>query len=111
MGFPHYQHSFPQFYTSLRHKKLTYQQFLQFIKKLLPTGLRPSACLTALLGSMILAFGLYHIHSLSGVTEGGILGLTLLLEHWFDISPAVSGLILNTLCYLIGWRVLGADFI
>ncbi len=86
-------------------------EFLQFIKKLRPTGLTLSACLTALLGSMILAFGLYHIHSLSGVTEGGILGLTLLVDYWFGISPAVSGLILNTICYLIGWRVLGSKFI
>ncbi|MBQ9938621.1 MAG: hypothetical protein IJO96_03720, partial [Oscillospiraceae bacterium] len=30
-----------------------------------------------LLGSAILSFGLYNVHELSGVTEGGILGLTL----------------------------------
>lgn len=65
----------------------------------------------ALLGSAVLAFGLYHIHSLSGVTEGGVLGLTLLLHHWLQISPAVSGLILNAACYLFGWRVLGKDFV
>ncbi len=64
-----------------------------------------------LLGSGILAFGLYHIHSVSGVTEGGSLGLTLLLDHWFGISPAISGLVMNALCYGLGWRVLGKDFI
>ncbi len=64
-----------------------------------------------LLGSGILAFGLYHIHSVSGVTEGGSLGLTLLLDHWFDISPAVSGLVMNVVCYGLGWRVLGKRFI
>ncbi len=64
-----------------------------------------------LLGSGILAFGLYHIHSVSGVTEGGSLGLTLLLDHWFDISPAISGLVMNVLCYGLGWRVLGKRFI
>ena len=36
--------------------------------------LKPRYCLAALLGSTILAFGLYNIHSLSGVTEGGVLG-------------------------------------
>ena len=56
----------------------------------------------SLLGSAILAFGLYHIHSFSGVTEGGILGLTLLLHHWFGFSPAVSGLVLNLCCYYLG---------
>ena len=37
--------------------------------------------------------------------------MTLLLDHWFHISPAVSGFILNFLCYAIGWRSLGKDFI
>jgi len=68
-------------------------------------------CCTALLGSAILAFGLYHIHSLSGVTEGGQLGLTLLLQHWFQVSPALSGLVINILCYLFGWKTLGKTFL
>lgn len=72
---------------------------------------KPGKVLLALLGSAILAFGLYHIHSLSGVTEGGVLGLTLLLHHWFHISPALSGLLLNAACYLFGWRVLGKNFV
>lgn len=62
-------------------------------------------------GSAILAFGLYHVHSFSGVTEGGVLGLTLLLHHWFRISPAVSGFILNFICYILGMKVLGKKFI
>ena len=73
-------------------------------------NIRPLRCLAAALGSVILAFGLYHIHSFSGVTEGGVLGMTLLLERWLRISPAVSGLILNALCFLFGWRVLGREF-
>ena len=43
--------------------------------------------LFVILGSAILAFGIYHIHSVSGVTEGGVLGGILLIEHHFDISP------------------------
>lgn len=73
--------------------------------------LKPKKCLLALLGSAILAFGLYNVHALSGVTEGGVLGMTLLLHHWFGISPAVSGLILNVVCYGMGWRLLGKEFI
>ena len=68
-------------------------------------------CIAALLGSGILAFGIYEIHAVSSVTEGGVLGLTLLLDHWFGISPAVSGLILNLLCYAFGWRMLGKTFL
>lgn len=65
----------------------------------------------SLLGSLILAFGLYHIHSISAVTEGGVLGLSLLLDHWLDLSPAFSGLIFNALCYLLGWKLLGKQFL
>lgn len=65
----------------------------------------------ALLGSAILAFGLYNVHALSGVTEGGVLGMTLFLRHWLGVSPAVSGLVMNAACYLMGWRLLGREFI
>lgn len=70
-----------------------------------------SSVLLLLLGSAILAFGLYNVHSVSNVTEGGILGLTLLLEYWFDISPSVSGFVLTALCYLLGWKLLGKRFL
>lgn len=73
--------------------------------------LKPRKCVLALLGSAILAFGLYNIHALSGVTEGGVLGMTLFLHHWFHLSPAWTGLIMNTACYFMGWKLLGKDFI
>ncbi len=73
--------------------------------------IRLSSCIIAFFSSAMLAFGLYNIHSLSGVTEGGILGLTLLMEHWFGISPSISGMVLNLLCYLMGWKFLGRKFI
>ena len=62
-------------------------------------------------GSFILAFGLYNIHSQSGVTEGGLLGLILLLDHWFGLSPSISSLVMNAACYVLGLRVLGWSFI
>ena len=64
-----------------------------------------------ILSSGFLAFGLYNVHSISGVTEGGILGFTLLLEHHFGISPSVSGFILNAICYITGWKILGKSFL
>ena len=73
--------------------------------------LKISNCLILLAGSIIQAVGIYNIHSLSNVTEGGVLGLTLLLQHWFQISPAISSLVLNLVCYAIGWRTLGKEFI
>lgn len=74
-------------------------------------GVKWQSCLWVLLGSAILSFGLFEIHSRSGVTEGGGLGMTLLLDHWFQISPAISGFIFNMVCYVAGWRVMGRQFI
>lgn len=65
----------------------------------------------AFLSSAIQAFGMYNIHALADITEGGVLGATLLLEYCFSISPAVSGFLLNALCYLFGWKTLGKEFI
>ena len=73
--------------------------------------IRLSECISLILSSTFLAFGLYNIHSFSGITEGGILGLTLCFQHWLDISPAISGFVLNIFCYIFGWRTLGKRFI
>ena len=64
-----------------------------------------------MLGAGILAFGMFNIHSRCAVTEGGILGLTLLLQHWFNITPGITGIILDITCYLIGLKMLGKDFL
>ena len=74
-------------------------------------SLTPKSVILSLLGSIILAFGLYHIHSFSGVTEGGQLGLALLLNHWFQLSPAITTAFINAVCYWIGWKNLGKPFI
>ena len=53
-------------------------------------GISLKSCITAICSSTFLAFGLYNVHALANVTEGGVVGLNLLLEHWFSISPAIS---------------------
>lgn len=73
--------------------------------------LKLSNCLIAFFSAAFQAFGMYHIHSLSQVTEGGVFGLILLLQHWFSLSPAISSLVLNALCYLLGYKTLGKSFI
>jgi len=65
----------------------------------------------AFLSSAFQAFGIYNIHAVADVTEGGVLGATLLLHHWLGISPALSSLVLNGLCYILGWKVLGRSFL
>lgn len=64
-----------------------------------------------MLGSLILAFGIYNVHEVANVTEGGILGATLLFNNWFNISPALSGIIMNTICYLVGTKYFGKEFV
>ncbi len=73
--------------------------------------LKTGNILAILLGSAVLAFGMYNIHSISELTEGGILGLTLFIAHIADISPAITGFILTALCYILGWRILGNRFL
>ena len=73
--------------------------------------LKPGACVIVMLASAFQAFGIYNIHALSGVTEGGVFGAVLLLDHWLGISPSVSSFIMNAACFLLGFRALGASFI
>lgn len=68
-------------------------------------------CVIMLAASAFLAFGLYNVHAVSGITEGGVLGLNLLLNHWFHISPAATNLIANLICYGLGAKLLGRKFI
>lgn len=69
------------------------------------------SCLIAFFSAGFLAFGMYNIHSVANITEGGVLGAVLLIQHWLHISPALSSLVLNGLCYLFGWRTFGKSFV
>lgn len=64
-----------------------------------------------LLGMGILAFGLYNIHSRSEISEGGLLGTILLLNHWFHISPSISGFVIDTVTFIIATFILGRQFL
>ena len=67
-------------------------------------GLKAKNCVIAALSSAFLAFGLYHVHSFSGVTEGGVLGMTLLLA---DIIVAVWVLYVHLTHHTVsGWSSL-----
>ena len=73
--------------------------------------LKPVNCATAFFASAFQAFGMYNIHALADITEGGVLGATLLLEYWLNISPAVTSFLLNAVCFAFGWKTLGKEFI
>lgn len=73
--------------------------------------LNKTNCMILIVGSIIQAVGIYNVHSMSEVTEGGVFGLTLLIQHWLGISPAVSSLVINLFCYILGWKLMGKSFI
>ncbi|CCX37979.1 putative uncharacterized protein [Clostridium sp. CAG:1013] len=63
------------------------------------------------LGAAICSFGIHNIHQQTGITEGGVIGAMLLLEHWLGISPAYITPVLDILCYLLAFKYLGGMFI
>lgn len=63
-----------------------------------------------LIGSMVVAFTISNIHSRYQIAEGGQLGTELLLLNWFDISPAISSIVIDFLMFIISYFVLGKKF-
>lgn len=62
-------------------------------------------------GSAILAFAVLNVHDQSYVTEGGILGLMLFFKKMLGIDPSISSIVLDILCYILGYKILGREFI
>ena len=77
----------------------------------LTEGLTWKMLLYIVLGAAITTFGIHNIHQQVGITEGGIMGLMLLLNHWFGLSPAVLTPLLDALCYLLAFQCLGGRFL
>lgn len=67
--------------------------------------------ISVILGSAVLAFGLFNIHERCEISEGGVLGLSLLLYQWFEISPGISGPVMDFCCFGLGLLVLGKGFL
>lgn len=74
-------------------------------------GLSWKKFLWIFLGAAICTFGIHNIHQQTGITEGGVIGAMLLLEHWLRISPAYITPVLDILCYVLAFRYLGGSFI
>ena len=64
-----------------------------------------------LLGTAIGSFGVYNIHQQANITEGGVIGLILLLNNQLGLSPSLLTPILDILCYALAFRYLGKNFI
>lgn len=74
-------------------------------------GLTPQKIFFIVLGAMICSFGIHNIHQRTNITEGGVIGLMLLVEHWFAISPAYITPVLDIACYALAFKFLGGNFI
>lgn len=77
----------------------------------LTAGLTWKGAFCILLGAAICTFGIHNIHQRTGITEGGIIGLMLLIEHWLKISPSGITMVLDATCYLLAFKYLGGRFI
>ena len=67
--------------------------------------------LLIIIGSSILGFGSYNFNYQNGVTEGGVLGLILLIKNVFDISPSITNLIIDLSLFAIGAKFFGKRFL
>ena len=63
------------------------------------------------LGSCILAFGSFNFNYQNNVTEGGVLGLLLLIKNIFDISPSITALIIDLSLFALGAKFFGKQFL
>lgn len=67
--------------------------------------------LSILFGAAICTFGIHNIHQRTNITEGGVIGLMLLIEHWIGITPAIITPVLDGICYVLAFKSLGSTFI
>ena len=84
-----------------------YKKTLKTLKDIFPL----KTVISILAGTAILAFGMVNIHKRVHITEGGVLGMILLLNYWFAIPAALLSPLLDALCYLFGFRYLGREFL
>ena len=59
----------------------------------------------------ILSFGIHNIHQRTAITEGGIIGLVLLINHWLGIPASVASPLLDAISYALAFKFLGWDFL
>ena len=63
------------------------------------------------LGTAILSFGIHNIHQRAAITEGGVIGLVLLMNHWLGIPASIASPLLDFVCYALASKFLGLNFI
>ncbi|MBE9912869.1 YitT family protein [Paenibacillus donghaensis] len=63
--------------------------------------------LPIIFGTAVYAFGLLYFIIPNQLMEGGVTGVTVLLNYAFNMPPALSTLLLNIPLFFLGWKILG----
>ena len=84
--------------------------FKKLTNKLLE-GLSVKKVLLIILGAAVCSFGIHNIHQRTAITEGGVIGMMLLINRWLGLPPAVITPVLDITCYALAFRYLGGQFI
>ena len=64
-----------------------------------------------IIGATILSFGSYNFNYQNNVIEGGVLGLLLLMQHVFNISPSITSVVIDFILFTIGSKFFGKKFL
>jgi uncharacterized membrane-anchored protein YitT (DUF2179 family) len=60
-----------------------------------------------MVGTAIYAFGLHYFVISNELMEGGITGISLLLNYVLDVPTSISTLVLNIPLFYLGWKIFG----
>lgn len=99
--------------TNFLKNRLSAEQ-LSALRSLYDKGRRlfpPKILLSILAGTAISAFGMVNIHQRVHITEGGVLGMILLLNYWFHIPASLLSPILDAISYAAGFKYLRKAFL
>ncbi|MBO2943157.1 YitT family protein [Paenibacillus sp. F411] len=67
------------------------------------------AVIPILAGTAVYAFGLLYFIIPNELMEGGVTGITVLLNYAFGVSPSLSTIIINVPIFLLGMKILGGQ--
>ncbi len=88
-----------------------FNKWLQNVLCSLRAEFPPRRLAVIALGAAVATFGLHNIHQRTGITEGGVLGMLLFVNHWTGLPASLVSPVLDLLCYAAALKVLGAGFL
>ncbi|WP_326717888.1 YitT family protein [Vagococcus jeotgali] len=66
-------------------------------------------CIMIFIGASIFSFGLVNFNMANKLAEGGMTGIALIIYNLFNVSPAITTLVLNIPLIIIGLKFLGLE--